>query len=127
MENINSMENIIGNQVNSININLNKLTKKIFIFTELNSKQYENNINYVNYFKNINCFLNNIDYYYNLCHHNKEFYKNIIILIEKYITKKIFMKRVNIDYHINSDSLNLLDKYDNVQYLLNSLIKINKN
>ena len=53
-----------------------------------------------------------------------EFHKNIIIFIDKYISKKIFQKKLDIFSSINTDSLKTLEKYENIQPLFNSLFKI---
>ena len=119
--NLNNSENDFNQQINCYTLNLTKLIKKIFTSTDLTSKQIEINKNYIHYFYNINSFINYIYINYEL--DNKEFSKNIIIFIEKYISKKIFLKKINLLYYFNDNSLNLLEKYENIQPLLNSLCK----
>lgn len=119
--NLNNSENNYTELLNSYTLDLTKLIKKIFNSTELISKQIEINNNYINYFYNINSFINYI--YINYKFNNELLSKNIIIFIEKYITKKIFLKKINLLYYFNDTSLNSLEKYENIQPLLNSLCK----
>ena len=123
-ENLDKYDNYLDEKINSSILNLTKFIKKIFIVTDLNSKQYENNSNYINYFININSFLNFINENYKLDNFNEEFFNNVIVFIEKYITKKIFLKKINNIYNLNNNSFNLLEKYENIQPLINSLFKI---
>jgi len=119
--NLNNSENDFNQLINYYTLKLTKLIKKILTYTDLMSKQLEINKNYIHYFYNINSFINYIFINYEL--DNKEFSKNIIIFIEKYITKKIFLKKINLLYYFNDNPLNLLEKYENIQPLLNSLCK----
>lgn len=118
-------ENIFEQELNLITLNLSKLIKKIFIVTDLNSKQIELNQNLFIYLENISIFLNFINQNYNILNHSdlEEFHKNIIIFIEKYMSKKLFQKKIDIFYSINSDSLKTLEKYENIQPLINSICK----
>lgn len=117
---------IFDQEINLIALNLSKLIKKIFIATDLNSKQYDINHNLSIYLENISIFLNSISLNYNMLDHSNfhEFHKNIIIFIDKYISKKIFQKKLDIFSSINTDSLKTLEKYENIQPLFNSLFKI---
>tara|TARA_X000000368_G_scaffold406377_1_gene384545 strand:+ start:2517 stop:3362 length:846 start_codon:yes stop_codon:yes gene_type:complete len=119
-------ENIFHQEINLITLNLSKLIKKIFIATDLNSKQHDINPNLVIYLENISIFINLISINYNIFNYSNlhEFHKNIIIFIDKYISKKIFQKKIDIYSFINTDSLETLEKYENIQPLLNSLFKI---
>ena len=119
-------ENIFHQEINLITLNLSKLIKKIFIATDLNSKQHDINPNLVIYLENISIFINLININYNIFNYSNlhEFHKNIIIFIDKYISKKIFQKKIDIYSFINTDSLETLEKYENIQPLLNSLFKI---
>lgn len=118
-------QSIFDQEINLITLNLSKLIKKIFIVTDLNSKQIDLNQNLYIYLENISIFINFISQNYdifNLSNLN-EFYKNIIIFIEKYISKKIFQKKIDIFSSINTDSLKTLEKYENIQPLINSMCK----
>lgn len=115
-------ENIIDSQLNLSTLNLTKFIKKILINTELNSKQYETNNNYIYYFKNINSLLNFINENYHLNNNNKDLFKNLITFLDKYIIKKIFLKKIDI-LNIDSNFFDLLNKNENIQFLLNSLCK----
>jgi len=117
---------IFDQEINLITLNLSKLIKKIFIATDLNSKQYDINHNLSIYLENISIFLNSISLNYNMLDYSNfdEFHKNIIIFIDKYISKKIFQKKLDIFSSINTDSLKTLEKYENIQPLFNSLFKI---
>ena len=53
----------------------------------------------------------------------EEFHRNILIFIEKYISKKIFQKKIDIFSSIDTDSLKTLEKYENIQPLINSICK----
>jgi len=119
-------ENIFHQEINLITLNLSKLIKKIFIATDLNSKQHDINPNLVIYLENISIFINLISLNYNIFNYSNlhEFHKNIIIFIDKYISKKIFQKKIDIYSSINTDSLETLEKYENIQPLLNTLFKI---
>ena len=119
-------ENIFHQEINLITLNLSKLIKKIFIATDLNSKQYDINPNLVIYLENISIFINLISLNYNIFNYSNlhEFHKNIIIFIDKYISKKKFQKKIDIYSFINTDSLETLEKYENIQPLFNSLFKI---
>tara|TARA_X000000368_G_scaffold404971_1_gene381616 strand:+ start:2598 stop:3425 length:828 start_codon:yes stop_codon:yes gene_type:complete len=107
--------------INLCTLDLTKLIKKIFTSCDLVSKQYEFNNNYINYYYNINSLIyyiyNNYDFY------TEESYKNIIIFIEKYIVKKIFLKKIDILDFFKNNSLYLFNKYENIQILLNLLCK----
>ena len=69
--------------------------------------------------------INFISQNYHIFNHSnlEEFYKNIIIFIEKYISKKIYQKKIDIFYCMNTDSLKTLEKYENIQPLINSICK----
>lgn len=116
---------IFDQEINLITLNLSKLIKKIFIATDLNSKQIELNQNLYIYLENISIFINFISQNYDIVNQSNldEFYKNIIIFIEKYISKKIFQKKIDIFCSLNSDSLKTLEKYENIQPLINSICK----
>ena len=118
-------QNIFHQEINTITLNLSKLIKKIFIATDLNSKQLEFNQNLLIYLVNISIFLNFINQNYNMLNHLnlEEFHKNILIFIEKYISKKIFQKKIDIFSSIHTDSLKTLEKYENIQPLINSICK----
>ena len=118
-------QNIFHQEINTITLNLSKLIKKIFIATDLNSKQLEFNQNLLIYLDNISIFLNFINQNYNMLNHLnlEEFHKNILIFIEKYISKKIFQKKIDIFSSIHTDSLKTLEKYENIQPLINSICK----
>jgi hypothetical protein len=118
-------QNIFDQEINTITLNLSKLIKKIFIATDLNSKQLEFNQNLLIYLDNISIFLNFINQNYNMLNHLnlEEFHKNILIFIEKYISKKIFQKKIDIFSSIHTDSLKTLEKYENIQPLINSICK----
>ena len=118
-------QNIFNKEINTITLNLSKLIKKIFIATDLNSKQIEFNQNLFIYLENISLFTNFISQNYDIFNNSnlEELYKNIIIFIEKYISKKIFQKKIDIFFSINTDSLNTLEKYENIQPLINSICK----
>ena len=118
-------QNIFDQEINTITLNLSKLIKKIFIATDLNSKQLEFNQNLLIYLDNISIFLNFINQNYNMLNHLnlEEFHKNILIFIEKYISKKIFQKKIDIFSSIDTDSLKTLEKYENIQPLINSICK----
>tara|TARA_Y100000816_G_scaffold277702_1_gene248138 strand:- start:3353 stop:4198 length:846 start_codon:yes stop_codon:yes gene_type:complete len=118
-------QNIFNQEINLITLNLSKLIKKIFIATDLNSKQIELNQNLDIYLENISIFINFISQNYHIFNHSnlEEFYKNIIIFIEKYISKKIYQKKIDIFYCMNTDSLKTLEKYENIQPLINSICK----
>ena len=117
--------NIFDQEINIVTLNLSKLIKKIFIATDLNSKQLEVNQNLFIYLENISIFLNFINQNYNMLNHLnlEEFHKNILIFIEKYISKKIFQKKIDIFSSIDTDSLKTLEKYENIQPLINSICK----
>ena len=117
--------NIFDQEINIVTLNLSKLIKKIFIATDLNSKQLEFNQNLLIYLDNISIFLNFINQNYNMLNHLnlEEFHKNILIFIEKYISKKIFQKKIDIFSSIDTDSLKTLEKYENIQPLINSICK----
>lgn len=119
-------ENIFHQEINLITLNLSKLIKKIFIATDLNSNQHDINPNLLIYLENISIFINLISLNYNILNFSNlhEFHKNIIIFIDKYISKKIFQKKIDNYSFINTDSLETLEKYENIQPLLNSLFKI---
>tara|TARA_B100000900_G_C20588296_1_gene720553 strand:+ start:518 stop:1363 length:846 start_codon:yes stop_codon:yes gene_type:complete len=119
-------ENILEQEINLITLNLSKIIKKIFIVTDLNSKQEELNPYIITYLENISVFINCINLNYNILNNSNldEFHKNIIIFIERYISKKIFQKKIDIYSSITRDSLETLEKYENIQLLLNSLFKI---
>lgn len=119
-------ENILDQEINLITLNLSKIIKKIFIVTDLNSKQEEFNPYIITYLENISVFINCINLNYNILNNSNldEFHKNIIIFIERYISKKIFQKKIDIYSSITRDSLETLEKYENIQLLLNSLFKI---
>lgn len=116
---------IFDQEINLITLNLSKLIKKIFIATDLNSKQIELNQNLYIYLENISIFINFISQNYDIVNQSNldEFYKNIIIFIEKYISKKIFQKKIDIFFSLNSDSLKTLETYENIQPLINSICK----
>jgi hypothetical protein len=118
-------QNILEHEINLITLNLSKLIKKILIATDLNSKQTELNDNLYIYLENISIFINFISQNYNIFNQSNfdEFYQNIIIFIEKYISKKIFQKKIDIFSSINTDSLKTLQKYENIQPLINSICK----
>jgi|TARA_B110000967_G_scaffold208263_1_gene259876 hypothetical protein len=118
-------QNIFEQEINTITLNLSKLIKKIFIATDLNSKQLEVNQNLFIYLENISIFLNFINQNYNMLNHLnlEEFHRNILIFIEKYISKKIFQKKIDIFSSIDTDSLKTLEKYENIQPLINSICK----
>ena len=118
-------QNIFDQEINTITLNLSKLIKKIFIATDLNSKQLEVNQNLFIYLENISIFLNFINQNYNMLNHLnlEEFHRNILIFIEKYISKKIFQKKIDIFSSIDTDSLKTLEKYENIQPLINSICK----
>ena len=118
-------QNIFDQEINTITLNLSKLIKKIFIATDLNSKQLDVNQNLFIYLENISIFLNFINQNYNMLNHLnlEEFHKNILIFIEKYISKKIFQKKIDIFSSIHTDSLKTLEKYENIQPLINSICK----
>tara|TARA_B110000977_G_C11088820_1_gene495915 strand:- start:258 stop:1103 length:846 start_codon:yes stop_codon:yes gene_type:complete len=122
----NKLENINQDSIYFNTLNLTKLVKKIFTVTDLNSKQFQINSNYIVYFKNINSLIEYINLHYKNIHatYNKNFYNNVIIFIEKYIIKKIFLKNIDIKYHIDYNALSLLNNHDNILPLLNSLGKI---
>ena len=124
-DNINDSNNNISDDINSSLLNINKITSKVFITTDLYNKETEYHVNYINYFKNINNFLNVINNNYKLNKDNTNYSKNLYIFIEKYITKKIFTKKININNFLNINSLNLLENHENIQPILNSLCKIN--
>jgi hypothetical protein len=46
-----------------------------------------------------------------------------MIFIEKYIVKKIFLKKIDILDFFKNNSLYLFNKYENIQILLNLLCK----
>ena len=98
-------QNIFDQEINTITLNLSKLIKKIFIATDLNSKQLEVNQNLFIYLENISIFLNFINQNYNMLNHLnlEEFHRNILIFIEKYISKKIFQKKIDIFSSIDTD------------------------
>lgn len=118
-------QNIFDQEINTITLNLSKLIKKIFIATDLNSKQLDVNQNLFIYLENISIFLNFINQNYNMLNHLnlEEFHINILIFIEKYISKKIFQKKIDIFSSIDTDSLKTLEKYENIQPLINSICK----
>jgi len=118
-------QNIFDQEINTITLNLSKLIKKIFIATDLNSKQLEFNQNLLIYLDNISIFLNFINQNYNMLNHLnlEEFHINILIFIEKYISKKIFQKKIDIFSSIDINSLKTLEKYENIQPLINSICK----
>lgn len=118
-------QNIFDQEINTITLNLSKLIKKIFIATDLNSKQLEFNQNLLIYLDNISIFLNFINQNYNMLNHLnlEKFHINILIFIEKYISKKIFQKKIDIYSSIDINSLKTLEKYENIQPLINSICK----
>lgn len=118
-------QNIFEQEINTITLNLSKLIKKIFIATDLNSKQHEVNQNLFIYLENISIFLNFINQNYNMLNHSnlQEFHNNILIFIEKYISKKIFQKKIDIFSSMDTNSLKTLEKYENIQPLINSICK----
>jgi hypothetical protein len=118
-------QNIFDQEINTITLNLSKLIKKIFIATDLNSKQLEVNQNLLIYLDNISIFLNFINQNYNMLNdlNLEEFHINILIFIEKYISKKIFQKKIDIFSSIDTNSLKTLEKYENIQPLINSICK----
>jgi hypothetical protein len=120
-------ENILEQEINTITLTLSKLIKKIFIATDLKSKQLELNQILFIYLENISIFLNFINQNYNKLNHLnvEKFHENILIFIEKYISKKIFQKKIDIFSSINTDSFKTLEKYENIQPLINSICKTN--
>tara|TARA_B100000902_G_scaffold399160_1_gene468714 strand:- start:2462 stop:3454 length:993 start_codon:yes stop_codon:yes gene_type:complete len=103
---INSINSIINNNINDKlkvnNINemlnkesqyINKFIKKLFLIFDLQCKKFVINDNLITYLKNINTFLFTINNNYK-DNYDIEYYKNIILLIEKYIIKKIFYKNI---------------------------------
>lgn len=118
-------QNIFDQEINTITLNLSKLIKKIFIATDLNSKQLEFNQNLLIYLDNISIFLNFINQNYNMLNHLnlEKFHINILIFIQKYISKKIFQKKIDIFSSIDINSLKTLEKYENIQPLINSICK----
>tara|TARA_B100000424_G_scaffold268003_1_gene261935 strand:- start:42 stop:887 length:846 start_codon:yes stop_codon:yes gene_type:complete len=118
-------ENIFEQEINLITLNLSKIIKKIFIVTNINSKQIELNQSIYIYLDNISFLTNFICQNYNILNNNslEEFNKNILIFLDKYISKKIFQKKIDIFSSINIDSFKTLDKYENIQPLINSICK----
>tara|TARA_Y100000741_G_scaffold51210_4_gene35080 strand:+ start:6266 stop:7117 length:852 start_codon:yes stop_codon:yes gene_type:complete len=121
----NNLENNITQLINYYTLDLSKLIKKIFNYTDITTKQIKINNNYIYYINNINSFINCVYINYELYNSftNKELTTNIIIFIEKYITKKIFFKKINFFDYFNDNSFNLLEKYENIPSLLNLLCK----
>tara|TARA_B100001769_G_scaffold252336_3_gene226635 strand:+ start:37 stop:996 length:960 start_codon:yes stop_codon:yes gene_type:complete len=125
--NVNNINNInnINEMLNKESQYINKFIKKLFLIFDLQSKKFVINDNLIIYLKNISTFLFTINNNYKE-NYDIEYYKNIILLIEKYFIKKIFYKNIFNDNLYYKNMIYNIKNYKNINDNDNDLFNFNQ-